>query len=86
MNINLNYSPNDNCYNLCWLESEWGQCCCECIYQKELFNHPWFTQKPCNEQTGIFICVNPEFEGVTPTGKHSVGCECFQQKAKEIEI
>lgn len=38
-----------------------GSCCCNCIYQIELFKHPWnkLHKGSVLESTGLYACIAP---------------------------
>lgn len=72
------------------------QCCCNCIHHWPV-NHHCTTEpetlKPakvrlcvCDIQKG-WACVNPEISIVHDNWPlHSIGCECYTEKPKEINL
>ena len=64
----------------CYLKIEpFKQCCCKCVFHKELKEHPWH-KKPKSTN----VCVATQDSGfVYPADEHGVGCELF--KTKEIK-
>lgn len=75
----------------CWLDSEWGQCCCVCRWHLPDFEHCAVNEKLreekqnciCNILKG-YICYPPDFGGKAFSGwpRHSIGCELFTPQEK----
>ena len=67
---------------ICQLETQWKGCCCDCVYQKEVFKHPWnknsYAQGSITERMG-WICDAPDMGATFMDRKHSF-CEMYEKE------
>jgi hypothetical protein len=63
----------------CWLESNHGECCCQCANRLEVYGHPWH-YKTMGDKLGFYVCsvfdVMDNDRKAVLTGEHGA-CECF---------